>query len=80
MVWVNLVTGLSALEFLGWIADHVILELATGWRTVELNDDGSWHRVKQLPELVRPEEIMSYAQLLSLSGIPTGDKWEILRR
>lgn len=81
MLWVSEVSGGGPGDLLEWVSTHVVKDRLSNWRTVYMHENGHWGNFKIIPNLT-PEVVASVGNLstlLSVIGIPTGNKWDILR-
>jgi hypothetical protein len=79
--WVNVVSGMTPLSFVEWVASHVMTRLLPNIRPVEyLGESGPMRSYEHAQQLRAPELISSYGKLLLQLGLPRGAEWEILRQ
>ena len=80
--WVHEVSGMTPLMLMNWVASKVMRRLLPNIRPVyrKLAEGGPIDTYMRMAQLVKPEGINSYSELLSQCEIPSGVEWEILAR
>ena len=80
--WVREVSGMLPLQLMRWVALNVMERLLPKIREVfyKFGEGGPIDQFMRMAQLVKPERISSYSELLSQCEIPAGEEWEILSR